>query len=63
MEKTDNKKMEEGISQILEFTPYKNYEPEPECEHLSDGHEYGRKGKKLILKCEICGLHYEEIME
>ncbi len=46
--------MERGIDQILGKIPFPTYlTPEP-CIHESDGHDY-----EGILRCELCGIHYE----
>lgn len=61
--KADDKSMEKGISQLLGYTPYDNFDPEPKCEHYSDGHEYAIKGKVIVRKCELCGVFYDEVQE
>ena len=60
---TDEKSMEKGISQLLGFTPYESKEPTEPCDHLSDGFNYGDKGRRVVRKCDICGVFYEEEKE
>jgi hypothetical protein len=52
--------MEEGIAQILGLKPFLNTAPTEKCEHEDDGHVYGETKNKVTLRCEKCGVHYEE---
>lgn len=60
---SDDKAMEKGINQILKIEPYPQREPEPECKHISDGFNYNenKESIKYILRCELCGIYYEEL--
>jgi hypothetical protein len=52
--------MERGIKQLLGIDPYKSVDSSPVCEHRDDGFIYGETMTRRTLRCEECGMYYEE---
>jgi hypothetical protein len=59
-DKVDESLMEKGIAQIPKKVPYETRLPSEPCQHIDDGFEYGKRGKKTIRRCDVCGIYYEE---
>lgn len=49
-----------GVKQLLGALPYSSNDITPICEHEDDGEIYGSSKSKIVLRCAICGEHYEE---